>query len=120
MKKRLFFRGPLLTRSGYGEQSRFALRALRSRSDLFEIFIQPLQWGQTSWINEDSVDRKWIDDTIEKTIAYVQQGGTYDVSFQVTIPNEWEKIAPVNIGYTAGIETTKVAHQWIQKVRRWI
>ena len=115
MKKRLFFRGPLLTRSGYGEQSRFALRALRSRPDLFEIFIQPLQWGQTSWINEDSVDRQWIDNTIEKTIAYVQQGGTYDVSFQVTIPNEWEKIAPINVGYTAGIETTKVAPPWIQK-----
>jgi glycosyltransferase involved in cell wall biosynthesis len=33
----------------------------------------------------------------------------------VTIPNEWEKIADVNIGYTAGIETTKVAPLWIQK-----
>ena len=26
-----------------------------------------------------------------------------------------KKIAPFNVGYTAGIETTKVAHQWIQK-----
>jgi len=115
MKKKIFFRGPLLTRSGYGEQSRFALRALRSRPDLFEIFIQPLQWGKTSWVNENTVDRQWIDHAIEKTIAYVQHGGQYDASFQVTIPNEWEKIAPVNIGYTAGIETTKVAHQWIAK-----
>ena len=89
MKKKVFFRGPLLTRSGYGEQSRFALRALKSREDLFDIYIQPLQWGKTSWMNEDSVDRKWIDYTIEKTIAYAQQGGQYDASFQVTIPNEW-------------------------------
>jgi hypothetical protein len=37
------------------------------------------------------------------------------MSLQVTIPNEWEKLAPVNIGYTAGIETTKVAPQWIEK-----
>jgi hypothetical protein len=115
MKKKVFFRGPLLTRSGYGEQSRFALRALKSREDLFDIYIQPLQWGKTSWMTEDSVDRKWIDYTIEKTIAYAQQGGQYDASFQVTIPNEWERIAPVNVGYTAGIETTKVAHQWIPK-----
>ena len=115
MKKKVFFRGPLLTRSGYGEQSRFALRALKSREDLFDIYIQPLQWGKTSWMNEDSVDREWIDYTIEKTIAYAQQGGQYDASFQVTIPNEWERIAPVNVGYTAGIETTKVAHQWIPK-----
>ena len=37
------------------------------------------------------------------------------MTIQVTIPNEWEKIAPVNIGVTAGIETTKVAPQWIEK-----
>ena len=33
----------------------------------------------------------------------------------MTIPNEWEKMAPINIGYTAGIETTKVAAVWLQK-----
>jgi len=115
VRKRLFFKGPLLTRSGYGEQARFALRALRSREDLFDIYIQPLQWGQTSWISERDEEREWIDQTIEKTIAAAQQGIPFDVSFQVTIPNEWERIAPVNVGYTAGMETTKVAHQWIQK-----
>jgi glycosyltransferase involved in cell wall biosynthesis len=115
MKKKILLKGPLLTRSGYGEQARFALRSLRSREDLFEIFIQPLKWGQTSWINEDTPERNWIDQTIEKTIGYIQQGGKFDISLQVTIPNEFEKLAPVNIGYTAGIETTKVAHQWIQK-----
>ena len=39
MKKKIFVRGPVLSQSGYGEQSRFALRALRSREDLFEIYI---------------------------------------------------------------------------------
>lgn len=115
MKKKILLKGPLLTRSGYGEQARFALRSLRSREDLFEIFIQPLKWGQTSWTNEVNEERLWIDHTIEKTIAYLQQGGTFDMSLQVTIPNEFEKLAPVNIGYTAGIETTQVAHQWILK-----
>jgi len=115
MKKKIILKAPLLTRSGYGEQSRFALRALRSRTDLFDIYIQPLQWGATSWIALVDEERAWIDQTIERTIAYVQQGGQFDLSLQVTIPNEWEAIAPVNIGYTAGIETTKVAHQWIQK-----
>lgn len=115
MKKKVFLKGPLLTRSGYGEQARFALRALRSRADLFDIYIQPLTWGQTSWLNEMSEERTWIDKIIEKTIGYMQQGGQFDMSIQTTIPNEWERIAPINIGYTAGIETTKVAHQWIQK-----
>jgi len=115
MKKKILFKAPVLTRSGYGEQSRFALRSLRSREDIFDIYIQPLQWGATSWINTMDEERLWIDQVIEKTIAFIQQGGKFDMSFQVTIPNEWEKIAPINIGYTAGIETTKVAHQWIDR-----
>lgn len=115
VRKKVLLKGPLLTRSGYGEQARFALRSLRSREDLFEIFIQPLQWGQTSWTSDMDEERVWIDQTIEKTIGYIQQGGQFDISLQVTIPNEFERIAPINVGYTAGIETTKIAHQWIQK-----
>jgi glycosyltransferase involved in cell wall biosynthesis len=115
MRKKIFLKGPLLTRSGYGEQSRFALRALRSREDLFDIYIQPLQWGQTSWLNIETEERAWIDQTIEKTIGYIQQGGQFDVSLQITIPNEWEKICPANVGFTAGIETTKVAADWLVK-----
>ena len=115
VRKKVLLKGPLLTRSGYGEQARFALRSLRSREDLFEIFIQPLQWGQTSWTSDMDNERLWIDQTIEKTIGYIQQGGQFDISLQVTIPNEFQQLASVNVGYTAGIETTKIAHQWIQK-----
>ena len=115
MRKKVFFKGPLLTRSGYGEQARFALRALRSREDLFEIFIQPIKWGQTSWVSDMDEERVWIDNTIEKTIAYMQSGGTFDMSLQVTIPNEFQKMTPMDIGYTAGIETNKVAPVWLQK-----
>ena len=115
VRKKVLLKGPLLTRSGYGEQARFALRSLRSREDLFEIFIQPLRWGQTSWTSDMDEERFWIDQTIEKTIGYIQQGGQFDISLQVTIPNEFERLAPINVGYTAGIETTKIAHQWIQK-----
>jgi len=115
MRKKVFFRGPLLTRSGYGEQARFALRALRSREDLFEVFIQPIKWGQTSWVSDMDEERVWIDNTIEKTIAYMQNGGQFDMSVQVTIPNEFQKMTSVDIGYTAGIETNKVAPHWLQK-----
>ena len=114
MKKKILLKAPLLTRSGYGEQSRFALRSLRSREDLFDIYVQPLTWGETSWINDESEERTWIDQTIEKTIHHIQTGGEFDISLQVSIPNEWTNIAPTNIGYTAGIETTRVSHEWIQ------
>ena len=117
MRKKILVRGPALTRSGYGEQSRFALRSLRTREDLFDIYLEPLSWGHTSWIVDDFEERKWFDHLIEKTVHYAHSGGTFDMSLQITIPNEWDRYAPVNIGYTAGIETTKVAPQWIEKAQ---
>ena len=58
MRQKILVRGPILTQSGYGEQSRFALRALRSREDLFEIFISENDviylCGEISDTNQDS------------------------------------------------------------------
>jgi len=113
--KKILIKGPVLTRSGYGEQARFALRSLASRPDLYDIHIITTGWGKTSWIFENNFERKWIDDIINKTSEYIQAGGKFDMSLQVTIPNEWERLAKYNIGYTAGIETTKVAPEWIEK-----
>jgi len=116
MKKKIFVRGPVLSQSGYGEQARFALRALRSREDLFDIYIQPINWGQTGWVWEDSEFRQWMDERILTTQILLQQKQLQpDISLQITIPNEFQKLCPINIGYTAGIETTKVSPAWLQK-----
>ena len=122
-KQRIIVRGPVLSQSGYGEQARFALRALRTREDIFDIFIIPVGWGHTGWTTEYSEERAWIDEKIKQTALYIQPAqqqkiplpNLFDVSLQITIPNEWEKMAPINIGYTAGIETTKVSPQWLDK-----
>ena len=116
MKKKIFVRAPCLSQSGYGEQSRFALRALRSREDLFDIYLQPIPWGKTGWIWKDNEFRRWMDERITQTQLLLQEQKLHpDISLQITIPNEFEKLCPVNIGYTAGIETTKVAPVWLQK-----
>jgi len=115
MRRKILVRGPALSRSGYGEHARFILRALRSREDVFDIYLQNLNWGKTGWLWEENEERAWLDHTILKSIQYIQSGGQFDASLQVTIPNEWEKLAPINIGVTAGIETTKVSPQWIEK-----
>jgi glycosyltransferase involved in cell wall biosynthesis len=112
---KVILKGPILTQTGYGHHARTVLRALRSRTDLFDIYIQPIIWGHTSWLWDNNEERRWIDNTLTKTIAHTQSGGKFDISLQVTIPNEWEKIAPINIGVTAGIETTKVAPVWVEK-----
>jgi hypothetical protein len=112
---KVLLKGPLLTQSGYGHHARTVLRSLRTREDLFDIYIHPITWGACSWAWESTDERNWIDEAIKKTVQHNAQSLPYDLSLQVTIPNEWEKLAPVNIGITAGIETTKVSPLWIEK-----
>jgi len=114
--KKVLVRGPALTRTGYGEHCRFVLRALRQYSDHFDIYLIPVNWGHSNWIWEDDEEREWLDKIIKKTAIYSGNGGAYDLSIQVTVPNEWQKMAPVNVGITAGIETNRVAPVWLQKV----
>tara|TARA_Y100000592_G_C5472999_1_gene320602 strand:+ start:258 stop:1475 length:1218 start_codon:yes stop_codon:yes gene_type:complete len=116
VKKKILVRGPILSQSGYGEQSRFALRALKSREDLFDIYIIPTSWGKTGWIWQQSEFREWIDEKITLTQVLLQRKQLQaDISLQITIPNEFQKLAPINIGYTAGIETNRCSPQWLQK-----
>jgi glycosyltransferase involved in cell wall biosynthesis len=113
--KKVIVRGPALSQSGYGEHTRLVLRSLRSRSDIFDVYLININWGQTGWIWEETEERQWIDHLLQKTIQYSQQGGQFDISLQVTIPNEWDNSAPINIGVTAGIESTKITPQWVEK-----
>jgi glycosyltransferase involved in cell wall biosynthesis len=115
MRKRVVVSGPVLSQSGYGEQARFALRALRSREDLYDIFVVPLNWGQTGWVNIPNEERRWLDEKIAAAHHATQAPWVFDLSLQVGIPNEWKKLARFNIGYTAGIETTRVAPVWLEK-----
>ena len=115
MKKKIIVIGPALSQTGYGEQCRFGLRALLARDDVFDVYLKPTEWGKSSWLLPADKDRHWIDALVRKTAVHIQHQGTFDASLQVTIPNEWERVAPINIGYTAGIETTRVAPTWIEK-----
>lgn len=114
-RRKILVKGPALSASGYGEQTRFALQCLKSREDIFDIYVMPINWGRTGWISMDSEEAQWINQLIMKAHFHTQNNGQFDLSLQVTIPNEWEKIAPVNIGYTAGVETNLVAPVWIEK-----
>ena len=115
MKKKVLIRGPILTQSGYGVHARTLYRALKEREDLFDLYIQPINWGQTSWAWEDTQERREIDQLVGKTAQYMQGNVVFDIALLVTIPNEWERIAPLTIGVTAGIETNKVAPNWLEK-----
>ena len=107
--------GPVTRRAGYGEQARFALRSLRAHEDRFNILIQDIAWGQSGQVSEDNEEQRYIRETIAKTQQHLHHKLPVDISLQITIPNEFKRVAPINIGYTAGIEATRVSPQWIQQ-----
>ena len=122
MKKKVLLVGPILTQSGYGEHARAVYRALKSREDLFEIFINPVKWGATSWIAEDTEERREIDETINKTFAHMNSRLPFDTTVMVTIPSEWKqyRAAPENIGVCAGIETDRVSPHWLEAANLFV
>jgi glycosyltransferase involved in cell wall biosynthesis len=117
MKKKIVVSGPSLSRSGYGEMCRFALQSLRRHEDEFDIHVLLTNWGNTGNLFHDTEEVRWINSLAAKTQQLLQATNNqpnFDISIQVTIPNEWKKMAAYNIGYTAGIETNMISPAWLQ------
>lgn len=118
--KRVFLKGPVLSQSGYGDYARSIYRALKDAEGV-ELYIQNIPWGKTSHISEDYADKKELQEKHTQTVAFInhcnqnKMNPGFDVSFQVTIPNEWERVATKNIGVTAGIEVDKISPVWVEK-----
>jgi hypothetical protein len=75
-----------------------------------------LNWGNTSFLLNDDEFYTTIYNLSDKWLREKEIGDTnYDVSVQVTIPNEFEKLAKVNVGITAGIEVNLCSPEWIVK-----
>jgi glycosyltransferase involved in cell wall biosynthesis len=105
----LLFRGPVQTRSGYGAHSRDLLEALYTM-DLFEIKIDSCGWGSTPMtaLEPNNLFHKWIEANIITSLNKEP-----DIYIQVTVPNEFQRLGKINIGITAGIETTVAPKSWI-------
>lgn len=108
-KPTLLFRGPVKTRSGYGAHSRDLLESLY-KMDMFDISIDSCGWGSTplTALEEDNLFHKWIESNIVSVF-----NGLPEVYVQVTVPNEFQRFGKLNIGITAGIETTVAPKEWI-------
>ena len=103
MKKSLLFKAPVLTASGYGVHARQILKEL-VESEKYDISIKALTWGNTSILHGQSEYLDSIRALCNKFDAEQQAQQPpkqYDISVQVTIPNEFEKCARLNIGITA-------------------
>ena len=115
MKPKLIFRGPVTTASGCGVHARQILHAIINM-DKYDICVSPIMWGQTPFVYDDNKFFTLIREFISKYEKNEKNNVQYDISVQVTIPNEFLKLAKINIGVTAGIETDKVSCEWISKI----
>ena len=58
MRQKVIISGPALSQTGYGEQCRFALRSLRSRDDLFDLYLLNTNWGGSNQVTGDTEEKK--------------------------------------------------------------
>jgi hypothetical protein len=118
MKQLCVISAPPDTYSGYGARARDFIKAIYElKKDEWDIKILPQRWGQTPWgfIKDNKEEWGWMQE------MFVYDGklpAQPDVWFQITIPNEFQPVGKVNIGVTAGIETTVCDPSWIEGCNR--
>jgi len=117
MKQYCVISAPPDTYSGYGARSRDFIKAIYElKKDEWEIQIIPQRWGNTSWgfLEDNKEEWGWMIPLLLKGPMTKQP----DVWFQITVPSEFQPVGKVNIGVTAGIETTVCDSSWIEGCNR--
>jgi glycosyltransferase involved in cell wall biosynthesis len=115
MKPLFVISSPFDTYSGYGARSRDLIKAI-IKTDKYNVKLMSQRWGNTSFgFCEDNPEWKFL---IDLTLINNQLPQQPDIWAQVTIPNEFQSIGKFNIGFTAGIETTLCAGDWIEGMNK--
>ena len=115
MKPLFVISSPFDTYSGYGARSRDLIKAI-IETDKYNVKLMSQRWGNTPFgFCEDNPEWKFLIDLILTNNQLTQQP---DIWAQVTIPNEFQSIGKFNIGFTAGIETTLCAGDWIEGMNK--
>ena len=108
---------PVDTFSGYGARSRDFIKSLiKAKGDEWDIKLLSQRWGQTpfGFLNETVDNEK---DLLDRIIP--QMTTQPDAWFQITVPNEFQSVGKhLNVGVTAGIETTICDPSWIEGCNR--
>jgi len=108
---------PVDTFSGYGARSRDFIKALiEAKGDEWDIKLLSQRWGSTrfGFLNSEIDEEK---DLLDRIIPQIKQQP--DVWFQITVPNEFQKVGKhLSIGVTAGIETTICDPTWVEGCNR--
>lgn len=112
MKKYMLICAPVTSRSGYGDHARDLVTSFIEH-DKYDIHIADVRWGDCprNALDLNNENHKKINDCIIQTNSPLEKQP--DVYVDIRIPNEFQQVGKVNIGITAGIETTIVSAAWI-------
>ena len=110
MKKVMLIVAPVTSRSGYGDHARDLVKSF-IRHDKYDIKIWDVNWGETP---RDALDKSNDVDIINCLLPQPNLPQQPDIYVDIRIPNEFQRHGKVNIGITAGIETTAVSNAWIE------
>lgn len=117
MKPLFIISCPIDTYSGYGARSRDLAKAI-IQLDKYNVKILPQRWGNCPWNFIKDHPEEWGFLTPHLLPVGNQLPSRPDIWAQVTVPNEFQPVGKYNIGFTAGIETTLCAPQWIEGLNR--
>ena len=117
MKPLFIISCPIDTYSGYGARSRDLVKAI-IELDKYDVKILPQRWGNTPWNFIEDHNEEWGFLTPHLLPFGNQLPKQPEIWAQVTVPNEFQPVGKYNIGFTAGIETTIAAPEWIEGLNR--
>ena len=114
MKKLMLICAPVSSRSGYGDHARDLVRAF-IKLNKFDVNIMDVPCGETP---RNALDKKLDKNIIDCILPEPKMDRHPDVYVDIRIPNEFQTYGKVNIGITAGIETTAVSSNWIESCNK--
>ena len=115
-KPMMVIRGPVTTRSGYGDMARDIVRHLIA-IDKWDIKVLPCPWGQTP-MNALTAGNPKDQPILDKIVEQPNFSRKPEIFISITVPNEFQNLGQYNIGITAGIETTACSPEWVQGMNR--
>ena len=106
---------PIDTFSGYGARSRdFVKSLIELKGEEWDIKIMAQRWGECPWnvLSQDNPLRK-------RFVGNIDQNNRPDIWIQISVPNEFTPVGTqLNIGVSAGIETTIYPGEFIEGSNR--
>ena len=114
MKKMMLICAPVSSRSGYGDHARDLVRSFINLGK-FDVKILDVPWGDCP---RNALDNKLDIAIIDCILPEPKMDKKPNVYVDIRIPNEFQTYGEVNIGITAGIETTTVSSNWIDSCNK--